>query len=80
MALYRNNKFEEAKSVLDLNETKDDSLYKFAKGLVLAKLGQMKKSEALFAEGQTILAKDKRKHNLYYYRLLLEDELKSALE
>ena len=80
MAFYRNNKYEEAKSVLDLNETKDDSLYMFAKGLVLAKLGQMKKSETLFTEGQRILAKDKRKHDLYYYRLLLEGELKSALE
>ena len=79
MALLRNNRLDEALAVVETFKAEKDSLYKFAKGLVLAKLGQKEPSKTLLSEGQAVLSKDKHILGLYYYRLLLEDELKKVL-
>lgn len=78
LAFYRNQKYDEAKAILEKFKRPKEPLYKFAKGILAIHLGEKEPAKILLDEGQAMLKKETYSR-LYYYRLLLANELKSLL-
>ncbi|MFK7768181.1 MAG: protein kinase [Mariniblastus sp.] len=78
MALYRNEKLDEASAVLEKFKRPKEPLYKFAKGILLARSGKNEQAKTLLTEGRGMIKKETYTH-LYYSRLSLANELEEFL-